>query len=99
MLGKIVIALAAIGTVLGGLIDVGQGLIFLSNGGKPVALFLWIILWGSLRIALGYGFYTLLDIRKSGLIVSIAKFLAVLVHLGLNKSNFKCIGPFPDMSI
>jgi hypothetical protein len=73
-LGKIIIALAAIGSVLGGLFDVIQGLISLSNGGKPVASFLWIILWGSLRIALGYGYYTLLDMTRSGLIVSIAKF-------------------------
>jgi hypothetical protein len=77
-LGKIVVALAAIGGVLGGLIDVIQGLISLSNGGKPVDSFLWIILWGLLRIALGYGYYMLLDKRKSGLIVSIAKFFAVL---------------------
>ena len=77
-LGKIVIALAAISSVLGGLIDVTQGLISPSDGGKPVALLLWIILWGSLRITLGYGFYMLLDIRKSGLIVSIAKFFAIL---------------------
>jgi hypothetical protein len=77
-LGKIVIALAAIGSILGGLIDIIQGLISLSNDGKPVFSFLWIILWGSLRIALGYGYYTLLDMRKSGLIVSIAKFFAVL---------------------
>lgn len=77
-LGKIVISLAAIGSVLGGLIDVIQGSISLSNGGKPVALFLWTILWGSLKIALGYGYYTLLDMSKSGLIVSIAKFFAIL---------------------
>lgn len=77
-LGKIVVALAAIIYVLGGLVEVIQGLISFSNGGKPVAPFLWIILWGSLKITLGYGYYMLLDMRKSGLIASIAKFFALL---------------------
>ena len=77
-LGKIVVALAAIIYVLGGLVEVIQASISLSNGGKPVASFLWIILWGSLKITLGYGYYTLLDMRKDGLIASIAEFFAQL---------------------
>ncbi len=77
-LGKIVIALAAIIYVFGGLVEVIQASISLLNGGKIVASFFWIILWGSLKITLGYGYYTLLDMKKDGLIASIAKLFAIL---------------------
>lgn len=75
-LGKIIVALSAISGVLGGLIDIVQGLAMLFNGSLPAAYFLAVVIMGGIRIALGYGYYLLFDVNKSGLLVSIAKFFA-----------------------
>lgn len=77
-MGKIVIALTAIGCVLVGLIDLMGGFAFLANGTKSFYLFLEAAIWGSIKIALGYGYLMLFDMSKSGLVVSIAKVFAIL---------------------
>lgn len=77
-LGKVVIALTAIGSVLGGLIDFIEVLSPIANKVGSLSLLLKAAIWGSIKIALGYGYYLLLDMSKSGLIVSIAKFFSIL---------------------
>jgi hypothetical protein len=77
-LGKIFVALGAIASILGGLIDIGQALIALYSRELPIAFLLLAILLGALRIVLGYGYYLLFDMNKSGLLISIAKFFVQL---------------------
>ena len=77
-MGKIVIALTAIGCVLVGIIDFIEGFAFLADGAKSFYLFLQAAIWGSIKIVLGYGYFMLFDMSKSGLIVSIAKVFAIL---------------------
>jgi hypothetical protein len=77
-LGKIFVALGAIANTLGGLIDIGQAFVALYSRTLPQALLLLIILLGALRVVLGYGYYLLFDMNKSGLLISIAKFFVEL---------------------
>lgn len=95
-LGKIVVALSAISSILGGLIDIGQGLTAIYNAGisgASVVLLLFIVLLAGLRIALGYGYYLLLDVGKTGLLVSVARFFVQLgAGISLVFSPFMIMG-------
>ena len=75
-IGKIILALTAISSVLGGSIDIFQGLIAFYQGKINLILFIILVLLGAFRAALGYGYYLLLDMNKSGRLISLAKFLA-----------------------
>lgn len=76
--GKIVVALQAISSFLNGLRDIGQGLMVFYRGEISIILFLFIFLIGAFQIALSYGYFFLLDMNKSGRLVSIAKFFCEL---------------------
>jgi len=95
-LGKIVVALSAISSILGGLIDIGQGLTAIYNAGisgASVVLLLFIVLLAGLRIALGYGYYLLLDPSNTGLLVSVARFFVQLgAGISLVFSPFMIMG-------
>lgn len=76
--GKIVVALQAISSFLDGLSGIGQALMVFYRGEISLILFLIIFLLGAFQVALGYGYFFLLDMNKSGRLVSLAKFFCEL---------------------